>query len=187
MSVLKIKSMTITPQNIVHIVVMGVSGTGKTELAHRLHHRTGFSFAEGDDLHPASNVQKMSAGNPLTDEDRAPWLADIAAWATEQAAQGKNTIITCSALKKQYRNALRTAPGRVIFLHLTGSKELIADRMTHRRGHFMPTTLLDSQLATLEPLEADELGFTLDITPPLDDIAYNAENTLTQTYGVNLS
>lgn len=75
----------------------------------------------------------------------------------------------------------------MIFLHLTGSKELIADRMTHRRGHFMPTTLLDSQLATLEPLEADEPGFTLDITPPLDDIAYNAENTLTQTYGVNLS
>lgn len=170
---------------------MGVSGTGKTELAHRLHHRTGFSFAEGDELHPAYNVQKMSAGIPLTDEDRAPWLADIATWATEQAAQGKNTIITCSALKKQYRNALRTAlrtaPGRVIFLHLTGSKELIADRMTHRRGHFMPTTLLDSQLATLEPLEAEELGFTLDITPPLDDIAYNAENTLTQTYGVNLS
>lgn len=81
--------MTITPHNIVHIVVMGVSGTGKTELAHRLHHRTGFSFAEGDELHPAYNVQKMSAGIPLTDEDRAPWLADIATWATGTGSTGQ--------------------------------------------------------------------------------------------------
>lgn len=147
-----------------HVVVMGVAGSGKTTVAHILGERLGWVVAEADEFHPASNVAKMAAGHPLTDEDRWPWLAAIAAWIGEQDAAGRSSVVTCSALKRSYRDVLAAAPGRVRFLHLAGSPELIGDRMTHRTGHFMPTTLLPSQFATLEPLEPDEDGVTVPVS-----------------------
>ncbi|MDO4917827.1 MAG: gluconokinase [Rothia sp. (in: high G+C Gram-positive bacteria)] len=158
-------------KNTHHIVVMGVSGTGKTSIAHALRDQLGWSFVEGDDLHPAENIQKMSSGIPLTDEDRAPWLARIATWIKEADARGERTIVTCSALKRAYRDVLRQAAPGVVFLHLTGPQEIIAERMKHRQGHFMPTSLLDSQLATLEPLEADEAGVLVDISGTPAEVA----------------
>lgn len=158
----------------IHLVVMGVSGTGKTSLAEALTQEFGLTFAEGDDLHPASNIDKMSAGFPLTDEDRAPWLALIAGWMTEQAQAGNNTVVTCSALKKSYRDTLRSAQGRVIFVHLAGEKAIIADRMQHRAGHFMPASLLDSQFATLEPLSPTEEGIVVDIAGSKQEVAQAA-------------
>ena len=146
-----------------HVVVMGVAGSGKTTVAHILGERLGWVVAEADDFHPAANVAKMAAGHPLTDEDRWPWLEAIAAWIGEQDAAGRSSIVTCSALKRAYRDVLATAPGRVRFLHLAGSPDLIGERMTHRTGHFMPPTLLPSQFATLEPLQSDEDGVTVPV------------------------
>ena len=153
-----------------HVVVMGVAGSGKTTVAHLLGERLGWVVAEADEFHPAANVAKMAAGHPLTDEDRWPWLAAIAAWIGEQDAAGRSSVVTCSALKRAYRDVLAAAPGRVRFLHLSGSPDLIGDRMTHRTGHFMPTTLLPSQFATLEPLEPDEDGVAVPVTASPDDV-----------------
>lgn len=136
------------------LVVMGVSGTGKSTVAGLLAGQLGWDLAEGDDLHPEANVAKMASGQPLTDEDRWPWLDKVAAWIQAHIQGGEPGIVTCSALRRAYRDRLR-APG-VTFVHLEGSKEVIAARMAKRLDHFMPTSLLDSQLATLEPLEADE-------------------------------
>lgn len=158
----------------IHLVVMGVSGTGKTSLAEALTQEFGLTFAEGDDLHPASNIDKMSAGIPLTDEDRAPWLNLIASWMTEQAQAGNNTIVTCSALKKSYRDTLRTAQGSVVFVHLAGDKETIAQRMQLRTDHFMPVSLLDSQFATLEHLEKTEQGIVVDVAGSKSEVAQAA-------------
>jgi gluconokinase len=149
-----------------HIVVMGVAGTGKSTVAKALSYRLGWPFAEGDDLHPAANVAKMAAGIPLEDADRWPWLDAIAAWTTTQAADGNSTIVTCSALRRTYRDRLRAAAVDTVFVHLVGSPDLLAERMTGRKDHFMPTSLLASQLETLEPLEADEPGFTVDVELP---------------------
>ena len=144
------------------LVVMGVSGVGKTTLATLVADRLGWPFEEGDALHPEANVAKMAAGHPLDDNDRKPWLERIAAWIDERRAAGEAGVVTCSALKRSYRDILRRP--NVVFVHLTGPKEVTAERLAARKGHFMPPTLLDSQLATLEPLEPDENGFEVSTT-----------------------
>ena len=141
---------------IVVLVVMGVTGTGKSTVAGLLAGALGWDLAEGDDLHPAANVAKMHAGTPLTDEDRWPWLDRVADWISVHTASGTPGIITCSALKRSYRDRLR-GPG-VVFVHLDAPREVIAARLNARLDHFMPPALLDSQLATLEPLQPDERG-----------------------------
>ena len=141
------------------LVVMGVSGTGKSTVAGLLAGRLGWELAEGDDLHPPANVAKMASGHPLTDEDRWPWLDKVAAWIKDRVSAGKTGVITCSALKRRYRDRLR-GPG-VMFVHLAGAKELIAARMAALLHHFMPPGLLDSQVEALEPLETDENAIVL--------------------------
>jgi gluconokinase len=155
-----------------HLVVMGVSGTGKTTVAHELTRLLGWEFLEGDDLHPRRNVEKMAGGVPLTDEDRAPWLAALSDWTGAMHAEGRSTVMTCSALRRRYRDLLvHDAPGS-FFVHLVGDEELIHGRMKAREeGHFMPASMLRSQLETLEPLEADEDGQTFDVADPPDVIA----------------
>ncbi|MFF1452533.1 gluconokinase [Streptomyces sp. NPDC058274] len=144
------------------VVVMGVAGTGKTTIGPLLAARLGVPYAEGDDFHPQANIAKMTAGTPLTDEDRLPWLDAIGAWAHDRAGLGG--VVSSSALKRVYRDRLRAAAPGAVFLHLTGDRRLIEDRMSHRQGHFMPTALLDSQFATLQPLEADEAGVGVDVS-----------------------
>ena len=143
------------------LVVMGVSGSGKTTVATGLAKRLGWVFAEGDDFHPAANVAKMHAGIPLTDEDRWPWLSKLAEWIGEREAADENAVLTCSALKRSYRDVLDEGHPSVRFVHITASTETIRRRLQNRRGHYMPASLLDSQLATLEPLQPDEPGLTL--------------------------
>jgi len=141
------------------VVVMGVSGVGKTSVAAGIVERTGWAFVEGDDLHPEANRAKMTAGTPLDDDDRWPWLRRIAAWIGEQEAAGRNAVLTCSALKRSYRDLLRDGHPSVRFVHLLAPSELIQNRVDNRRDHYMPPSLLASQLATLEPLAPDEPGF----------------------------
>ena len=152
------------------LVVMGVAGTGKSTVARLLSERLGWEVTEGDDLHPPSNVAKMSAGTPLTDEDRWPWLDAIAAWMRKKAERGEPGIVTCSALKRSYRDRLRGP--NVIFVFLNGPREVIAARMANRRDHFMPPALLDSQLATLEPPTEDENVVTVNLSAtPAQEVA----------------
>ena len=162
----------------VHVVIMGVAGSGKTTLALELERRLGWPYAEADDFHPQANVDRMAAGTPLTDEDRSPWLVAIRDWLTEQSRAGRSTLVTCSALKVAYRDVLRQAEGRVRFVHLTGGEEVIAPRFEQRREHFMPPTLLPSQLATLEPLEPGEDGIELVVDVPPDVVAQRAVDAL---------
>jgi len=145
------------------IVVMGVSGCGKSTVAGLLAGRLGWDLQEGDDLHPPENVAKMESGEPLTDTDRGPWLAKVAQWIADHTTREEPGVITCSALKRSYRDRLRG--DRVVFVHLSGTRDLLLSRMSKRMGHFMPASLLDSQLATLEPLGPDEAG----IVVPLGD------------------
>jgi gluconokinase len=140
-----------------HLVVMGVAGSGKTTLAAALSGQLGWACAEADEFHPDANIAKMTQGIPLQDEDRWPWLQEIRSWMTARAQAGCSTVLTCSALKKSYRQLLSDAEGRVIFLHLDGGADLISQRMQGREGHFMPPALLPSQLATLEALSQEEL------------------------------
>jgi gluconokinase len=144
------------------LVVMGVSGSGKSTVAALVAERLGWDLAEGDDLHPDENVAKMAAGQPLDDDDRAPWLDTVSSWIVEHAMQGVPGVITCSALKRKYRDVLREH--NVVFVYLQGTSDLIGGRMAERSGHFMPTTLLDSQVATLEPPQADERHVVVDAT-----------------------
>jgi gluconokinase len=160
------------------IVVMGVSGSGKSTVGQDLAKRLGVTYAEADEFHPPENIAKMSAGHPLTDEDRWPWLHAIAEWIGTHEESGG--VVTCSALKRPYRDVLRGG-GPVFFLHLDGPREVIAARLTARKGHFMPPALLDSQIADLEPLHPDEPGTVLNIdaTPEaLADAAYRATQQL---------
>jgi gluconokinase/shikimate kinase len=151
------------------LVLMGVSGSGKSTVAALLAGRLGWDFEEGDDLHPAANIAKMAAGHPLDDEDRKPWLAKVAAWIREHTDAGKPGIITCSALEKRYRDILRG--DRVIFVYLAGTYDQIAHRLVARHGHFMPPALLDSQFAILEPPGPDENAITVDISARSSDLA----------------
>src|SRR6476661_6613115 len=140
------------------IVVMGVSGSGKSTVAATLVDRLGWEFAEGEDFHPAANVEKMRAGIALDDDDRWPWLRSLAAWIGEHEKAGRDVVVTCSALKRSYRDLLCDGHPSVWFAHVTADAELIRERIEHRTGHYMPASLLDSQLATLEPLGDDEPG-----------------------------
>jgi len=148
------------------LVIMGVSGSGKTTLAQALVARLGWTLQEGDALHPAANVAKMSAGIPLTDADRWPWLDRVAAWIDAELAAGRSGIVTCSALKRAYRDRIIGARQgvRLVFVH--GDKALLGPRIGARRGHFMPASLLDSQFATLEPPGDDEHPIVIDAGPP---------------------
>ena len=147
------------------IVVMGVAGSGKSTIAAGLAQKLGVDFIEGDGLHPRANVDKMVRGLPLTDEDRWPWLEAIGARIEAARAAGMGVVVSCSALKHAYRDVLRKqVRGKVHFILLDGSRELIGDRMKKRKGHFMPPALLDSQFATLEKPTADEDAVILDIS-----------------------
>ena len=157
------------------IVVMGVAGSGKTTVGTLLAGKLGVEYGEADMFHPAANIKKMSSGVPLTDDDRLPWLNAIAEWI--RAHQDSGGVVSCSALKRRYRDVLRTG-GDVVFLHLRGAKKLIAERTNSRRGHFMPASLVDSQFADLEPLQPDERGLTLDSLDPAEEIVDAALTTL---------
>jgi gluconokinase len=156
-----------------HLVVMGVSGVGKTTIATGLADALGVEYAEGDEFHPQANIDKMSSGKPLDDEDRWPWLEALARWTAEKHAAGKTTVVTCSALKRSYRDVLREGAERTFFVHLSGSEELIRSRIEGRE-HFMPASLLRSQFDTLEPLQPDEAGVELDVTMSPDEIVRRA-------------
>lgn len=145
------------------VVVMGISGVGKSAVGHELADRHDIPYADGDDFHSEANIAKMSAGTPLTDEDRWPWLDAIGGWLAEHDAGGG--VISCSALKRAYRDVLVAAAPRTVFLHLTGDHALITQRINSRE-HFMPLSLLESQEKTLEPLQDDEHGWSFDIAPP---------------------
>lgn len=157
-------------QPVWHLVIMGVSGSGKSTVALAIRERLGWAFAEGDDFHPQANVDKMAAGFPLNDADRRPWLEALAAWTREHDDAGRPTIVSCSALKRSYRDILRTGGEHTFFVHLVGDKGLLLQRMSSRE-HFMPPTLLESQLDTLEPLAPDEAGKVVDVANPPDRIA----------------
>lgn len=159
--------MTVDPRTL-SIVVMGVAGSGKTSVGEELSRRLGVPFVEGDRLHPPANVAKMSSGTPLDDADRWPWLDTIGA-AVRTAPGG--VVVACSALKRAYRQRLTDASGRpLLFVLLDGPRELLEDRLGARKGHFMPKSLLDSQLATLEKPGPDENAVIVSIEPPVAEV-----------------
>ncbi|MCZ9346987.1 gluconokinase [Streptomyces sp. TRM76130] len=149
-------------ENVSLLVVMGVSGSGKSTVGRSLARLLDVPFAEADDFHPPENVEKMRTGSALDDEDRRPWLEAVADWLSAHVTSGG--VITCSALKRRYRDRLASVSPRVLFVHLDGPAELIAERMNARRGHFMPVSLLRSQLDALEPLSAEERGVVVSVT-----------------------
>ena len=150
------------------VVVMVVSGSGKSVVGAALAQRLRVPFGDADDLHPATNIAKMTAGEALDDDDRRPWLEAIGLWLAGQDVEGG--VIGCSALKRKYRDQLRHHAPRVVFLHLDGSRDVIARRQASRPGHFMPTSLLTSQFATLERLAPDEAGVVIDVDQSVDAI-----------------
>ncbi|WP_216665465.1 gluconokinase [Pseudoruegeria sp. HB172150] len=157
-------------------VVMGVAGCGKSTVGAAVARRIGATYIDGDDLHPPANIAKMSAGQPLTDADRAPWLHAVG---EELRDHPGRTLIGCSALRRAYRDIIRDAAREPVgFLHLSGSRALIETRMKARKGHFMPLSLLDSQFATLEPLQDDEIGLTVDIDRPFSALVRVLEAAL---------
>lgn len=153
------------------VVLMGVSGTGKTSVAEALVARLHWPFQEGDALHPPANVEKMRGGTPLTDADRWPWLDRIAAWIDARRADGHGGLITCSALKRTYRDRIIGERADVRLVFLEGPRDLLAKRLAARKGHYMPASLLDSQIATLQPPTADEHPITVDVTQSAETIA----------------
>lgn len=153
------------------VVVMGVSGSGKSTVGAALAQRLRVPFGDADDFHPAANIAKMSAGQALDDADREPWLAAIGTWLHEHADGG---VVTCSALKRSYRDVLRTHCPGLVLVHLHGERDVVARRQASRPGHFMPASLLDSQFATLEPLADDERGVVVDVALPVDEIVEDA-------------
>ena len=156
------------------LIVMGVSGSGKSTVAEALGERLGWRFEDGDSFHPPSNVAKMSAGHPLTDEDRWPWLNAIADEIGRACKAGEHVVIACSALKHAYREVLQRGRNDVRFVFLKGTQELIADRLAQRKGHFMPPGLLTSQFKTLEPPESTEQVVTVSIDAPVEAIVSDA-------------
>ncbi len=152
------------------LVVMGVSGSGKSTVGAALAARLGWPFAEGDAFHSPEAVARMSAGEALGDADRWPWLARIGAWIDERLAEGESGVVACSALRRAYRDQLSRGRPNLRFIHLAGSPALIAARLAGRSGHFMPARLLDSQFEALEPPESDEAAINVDLDAPLDVI-----------------
>ncbi|MFI6784964.1 gluconokinase [Micromonospora sp. NPDC050276] len=157
-----------------HVVVMGVAGAGKTTVARGISAATGLLFAEADEFHTPGNVARMRSGVPLDDAARWPWLRDIAAWLADRGAEGQSTVLACSALKRSYRDVLRQGSPRVDFVHLDGPTEAIRARLARREGHYMPASLLESQLATLEPAEPDESVLVLDVSLAPEDLVVAA-------------
>ena len=149
------------------IIIMGVSGSGKSTIGALLAERLGWPFADADGFHPPENVAKMAAGTPLTDEDRRPWLDAIAAHIGAARKAGRPVVVACSALRRAYRDRLRAGHGDLIFLHLSGAPEVIAERQAARQGHFMPPSLMASQFATLEDIsdEPDALAVSVAAEP----------------------
>lgn len=162
------------------LVVMGVSGSGKSTVGAALAQRLGVPFVDADDLHPAANIAKMTRGEALDDDDRGPWLETIGGWLADHPRGG---VVSCSALKRKYRDQLRAHARDLEFLHLRGSREVIARRQASRPGHFMPASLLTSQFATLEPLEPDEHGVVLDIDQSVDRIVQQYVDRLPAAIG----
>lgn len=158
------------------VVVMGVCGCGKSTVGQALADALHVTFRDGDLFHPQANISKMAAGHPLDDDDRRPWLQTISAWLAERGGDGG--VVACSALKRSYRDLLRSQAPDVVMVHLAGPKEESARRVAARPGHFMPSALVDSQYATLEPLDDDEAGLTLDFTLPVDELVATARDAL---------
>lgn len=156
------------------IVVMGVAGCGKTSVGLKLAISLGVAFTDGDDLHPAVNKAKMASGTPLNDEDRWPWLELVG----QTLAHESGAVVACSALKRVYRDRIREAAPDTVFVHLTGTRELLWERISSRQNHFMPPALLDSQLAILEQLGPDERGMTLDIADSVENLVQHALDAL---------
>ncbi len=152
------------------LIVMGVSGSGKTTIAEKLGERLGWKCEDGDKYHPKSNVEKMSAGHPLTDEDRRPWLQAIADKIDQVCEAGEHAVVACSALKRAYRDILVHGRDDVRIVYLDGAQKLIAGRLAARKGHFMPPGLLDSQFKTLEPPGSDENPIAVSIDAPVEAI-----------------
>ena len=162
-------------------VIMGVSGSGKTTIGRVLARRLGWLFLEGDALHPPENIAKMKAGHPLDDEDRAPWLAAIAARIDQWRDDGKCGVVACSALKRRYRDIIIGNRADVRLIYLEGSRALIGERLAQRRDHFMPASLLDSQFAALQPPTADEDSITVPVDVPVDAIVARIAAALAAT------
>jgi carbohydrate kinase (thermoresistant glucokinase family) len=150
------------------IVVMGVAGSGKSTVGEALAARLGADFTDSDQLHPPANIQKMSNGIPLDDDDRRPWLDLVGA--TLAAASGTGIVVACSALRRRYRDRIRLAAPDTVFVHLHGDRSVLAARLGARQGHFMPASLLDSQLRSLEPLDVDEAGVVVELGVPIDEV-----------------
>lgn len=161
-------------------VFMGVSGSGKTTIARGVAERLGWELLEGDSFHPPANVEKMSRGIPLTDDDRWPWLRAIAAEVDRLRAEGRSVAVACSALKRAYRDLLLAGHRDGILVYLQGTAELIEQRMQARKGHFMPPKLLESQFATLEPPNPDEDPVVVSVAPPPEVIIAEAVRRLRQ-------
>lgn len=167
------------------VVVMGVSGCGKTTVGQLLAERLGVDFAEGDAFHPPANVAKMASGQPLDDDDRYPWLATVAAWIEARLRAGESAVVSCSALKRHYRDLIRDgdpAAGhpRVWFLHLAVDRDRIVERVARRQRHFMPASLVESQFQALEPLQPDEAGTVVDASAPIERIVAVSVQDLTE-------
>ena len=164
-----------------HIVVMGVSSTGKTLVGRRLAEELGCEFVEGDELHPRRNIEKMEQGIPLQDEDRWPWLQAIADLVAVRDHEGASSVVTCSALKRSYRRVLSDA-APTFFVHLAAPYAVLEQRMQQRTKHFMPTSLLRSQFDTLEDLGEDESGAVVDVSPPVEEVVEEAVNAVRTHY-----
>jgi gluconokinase len=164
------------------VIVMGVSSSGKSTVGARLAQRLGVPFLEGDDLHPAANRAKMASGRPLDDADRKPWLAALTEWISTTAAVGDGAVVTCSALRRAYRDQFRSTGADLWFVHLALDRAVAAERIARRRGHFMPARLLDSQYEILDPLEADEPGVTIDASGDREQVLATALRAVTEAH-----
>lgn len=160
------------------VVVMGVSGSGKTTIGTLVAHELGVQFIDGDSLHPLENVQKMAAGTPLDDDDRWPWLEIVGRTLHEHGERREGLVVACSALKRAYRERIRSQAPSALFLHLDGTLEVLTRRIEGRSGHFMPAALLESQIETLEPLAQEEGGYVLNIDQPVADMVDDAATRL---------